>query len=49
MQRREIISMLGGALAAPATLGRKGRAQQPVRVPRIGWFAIGTPQGIGVL
>ena len=46
MQRREFISMLGGALAAPATLWPQGaRAQQPVRVPRIGWFAIGTPQG----
>ena len=46
MRRREFISMLGGALAAPATLWPQGaRAQQPARVPRIGWFAIGTPQG----
>ena len=46
MRRREFISMLGGALAAPATLWPQGaRAQQPARVPRIGWIAIGTPQG----
>src|SRR4029079_9991974 len=46
MRRRELISMLGGALAAPATLWPQGaRAQQPARVPRIGWVAICTPQG----
>jgi putative ABC transport system substrate-binding protein len=46
MRRREFISMFGGALAGPATLWPQGaRAQQPARVPRIGWFAIGTPQG----
>jgi putative ABC transport system substrate-binding protein len=46
MRRREFISMLGGALAAPATLWPLGaQAQQPARVPRIGWIAIGTPQG----
>src|SRR6476620_10934425 len=46
MRRREFISMLGSALAAPATLWPLGaQAQQPARVPRIGWFAIGTPQG----
>ena len=46
MRRREFISMLGGALAAPATLWPLGaQAQQPATVPRIGWIAIGTPQG----
>ena len=46
MRRREFISMLGSALAAPATLWPLGaQAQQPARVPRIGWIAIGSPQG----
>src|SRR6478735_1845880 len=46
MRRREFISMLGGALAAPATLWpQETRAQQPARVSRIGWIAVGTPQG----
>ena len=46
MRRRKFISMLGGALAAPATLWPQGvHAQQPARVPRIGWIAIGTPEG----
>src|ERR1043166_8934363 len=46
MRRRGFISMLGGALAAPATLWpQRSRAQQPARVPRIGWIAVGTPAG----
>jgi len=46
MRRREFISMLGGVLAAPATLWpQETRAQQPARVSRIGWIAVGTPQG----
>ncbi len=39
MRRREFIGFVGGVLAAPIT----ARAQQPRKVPRIGYFSFGTP------
>src|ERR1051326_5499705 len=47
MRRREFNSMLGGALAAPATLWPlAARAQQPAREPRGGCVSIGRASGL---
>jgi putative tryptophan/tyrosine transport system substrate-binding protein len=42
MKRRDLLALLGGAAAVyPLTVS----AQQPARMTRIGWIAIGTPRG----
>jgi hypothetical protein len=40
--RREVLSVLGGAAAVYSLTAY---TQQPARMSRIGWIAIGTPQG----
>jgi putative tryptophan/tyrosine transport system substrate-binding protein len=45
MRRRDFVGLFGGAAISSTAWPLATHAQQATRVPRIGWIAIGTPQG----